>query len=84
MVSLDLQHKLAEDIERYVRVAILDGDKFGFFKEYNLEDLKKEYIEKFTEEGLKTCSDKRIAKRMAKNIVNHIFEQTMKRIQSIN
>ena len=84
MVSLDLQHKLAEDIQTYVRVAILGEDKFGMFKNYNLDNLKEEYIEKFYEDALRKCSNKRTAKRMAKNMVNHIFEKTLADIQSIN
>ena len=84
MVSLDLQHKLAEDIQVYTRVAILGRDKLGIFKNYNLDDLKEEYIEKFLEDALKTCSDKRTAKRIAKNMVEHIFEKTLAEIQSIN
>jgi len=84
MVSLDLQHKLAEDIQVYTRVAILGEDKLGIFKNYNLDDLKEEYIEKFLEDALKTCSDKRTAKRIAKNMVEHIFEKTLAEIQSIN
>jgi len=85
MVSLDLQHKLVEDINLYTRVVILGDDKFGLFKNYNLNDLKKEYIEKFTDDILKrVCSNKKTAKKMAKNIVEHIFEKTLAEIQSIN
>ena len=82
MVSIELQEQLVKEVEVYARVVLLGEDKFGFYKNRNIDDIREEYMEKFYEDYLKICSVKRTAKKMARMMVNNIIESTITEIQN--
>jgi len=81
MFSLEVREAFKNSIKEYTRIVLVEGDPDGIFKDYNLNDLKEEYIEKFYLDGLSKCKNKRTVRKIAKETVEELLKQTIADIQ---
>jgi len=81
MFSLEVREAFKNAIKEYTKIVLIEGDPQGIFKDYNLNDLKEEYIDKFYSDGLSKCKNKRTVRKIAKEVVEELLKQTIDEIQ---